>query len=83
MPTAPISRANFTFLKELKKNNNRDWFNANKDRYIAAHENTIEFVDGAIDLVLEVLPHPIRHPFQLRVERLFHLLVKRQIGKTD
>jgi len=23
----------FTFFEELKKNNNRDWFNANKSRY--------------------------------------------------
>jgi uncharacterized protein (TIGR02453 family) len=51
MPTAPISKANFAFLKELKKNNNRDWFNANKDRYVAAHENTIDFVDGIIALM--------------------------------
>lgn len=23
----------FAFLRELKRNNNREWFNANKDRY--------------------------------------------------
>ncbi|MCH7774380.1 MAG: DUF2461 family protein [Bacteroidetes bacterium] len=24
----------FSFFQDLKKNNDRDWFNANKDRYI-------------------------------------------------
>ena len=28
-------------LKELSKNNNRDWFTKNKNRYTEAHENTI------------------------------------------
>jgi len=28
-----ISRQTFQVLKELKKNNNRDWFNANKEKY--------------------------------------------------
>ena len=29
-----ITPALFTFLRALKRNNNRDWFNANKQRYI-------------------------------------------------
>ncbi len=43
-----ISAANFKFLKDLKKNNDREWFNANKDRYTDAHENTIAFFDALI-----------------------------------
>ncbi len=31
-----ISKQTFRFLKELK-NNNRDWFNANKEKYQAAN----------------------------------------------
>lgn len=44
-----ISVANFKFLKDLAKNNNRDWFQANKDRYVTAHENTIAFMDDLIE----------------------------------
>ncbi|MEO5571851.1 MAG: DUF2461 domain-containing protein [Bacteroidia bacterium] len=43
-----ISRSNFDFLKALKKNNNRDWFLKNKNRYEAAHENTIAFADALL-----------------------------------
>ena len=31
--TAPLNKSLFTFLEELKKNNNREWFTVNKDRY--------------------------------------------------
>ena len=30
---ARITPALFDFFRDLKKNNNRDWFQANKDRY--------------------------------------------------
>lgn len=43
-----ISAATLDFLSDLKKNNNRDWFNENKPRYIAAHENVINFMDQLI-----------------------------------
>ena len=33
------------FLKTLKANNNREWFNANKDLYLQAHKNLVEFAD--------------------------------------
>ncbi len=33
-----ITNVTFDFLKELKKNNNRDWFNENKKRYQASHK---------------------------------------------
>lgn len=51
MPTAPVSAENFKFLRALAKNNNREWFNENKDRYKAAHENTIAFADGVLALM--------------------------------
>jgi uncharacterized protein (TIGR02453 family) len=38
-----IQRHTFDFLKELVENNNREWFQANKERYEAARENVIEF----------------------------------------
>ncbi len=43
-----ISKANFKFLRELQRNNDRDWFAANKDRYVTAHENTIDFADEVL-----------------------------------
>ncbi|TWU60528.1 hypothetical protein Poly51_08040 [Rubripirellula tenax] len=33
MPESPLSPKLFRFLRELKKNNNRDWFAENKPRY--------------------------------------------------
>ncbi|MDF2436408.1 MAG: hypothetical protein K0Q95_784 [Bacteroidota bacterium] len=42
------------FLKLVKKNNNRDWFNANKERYLKEHEAIIAFAD---DLLKEMNKH--------------------------
>ena len=49
-----ISKKNFDFLNELKRNNNRDWFNTNKEEYIKQHENMIGFADGVL---LEINKH--------------------------
>lgn len=46
-----IKKETLQFLKDLKNNNNRDWFNANKDRYIAANENFTAFVQSLIEEV--------------------------------
>jgi len=58
-----IQRPTFEFLKELVENNNRDWFQANKERYEAAREDVIVFtarllkelhkIDPGIDDTLE------------------------------
>lgn len=45
MKDASIPKSAFDFLKTLKKNNNRDWFNAHKDRYLIEHEHLIAFAD--------------------------------------
>ncbi len=39
-----ISPSLFKFLKDLKKNNNRDWFNTNKSRYEIHQSSMKEFV---------------------------------------
>lgn len=44
-----ISKANFDFLEKLKMNNNREWFNTNKDYYSASHQNTIDFADALLE----------------------------------
>ena len=51
MPTrsiARIERATLTFLADLEKHNDRDWFTANKDRYQAAHANMTDFAEALI-----------------------------------
>ena len=38
----------FRFLKELEENNNREWFNANKNRYLSAKATYEKFVGDII-----------------------------------
>ncbi len=44
-----IGTATLTFLKDLKRHNDRDWFLAHKDRYEEARANVIELVDAVIE----------------------------------
>jgi len=44
------------FLKELKENNNREWFQANKKRYDAAKAEMEAFVDSLIPGIAEFDP---------------------------
>ena len=39
----------FDFLKDLSKNNNREWFAQHKSQYTAAHEIMIEFADALLE----------------------------------
>ncbi len=43
-----ITKDTFQFLKDVKKNNDREWFNAHKERYVAANENFIGFTQSLI-----------------------------------
>ena len=43
-----ITKEGFDFLKQLRNNNDRDWFNAHKDQYLASHQNVIDFADGLL-----------------------------------
>ncbi len=43
-----IDRGTLTFLSDLDRHNHRDWFTANKDRYLEAHANMIVFADELI-----------------------------------
>lgn len=43
------------FLKDLEKNNNRDWFNENKERYIKSAKEPFEVFIG--DLIEAMSPH--------------------------
>jgi uncharacterized protein (TIGR02453 family) len=46
-----IAKETVDFLKALKKNNNREWFNKNKDKYVAANENFLAFTAELINAV--------------------------------
>lgn len=43
-----ITKPTFQFLKDLKKNNDRDWFNENKTRYEKSKKEFEEFIDELI-----------------------------------
>lgn len=45
---AQIKTSNFKFLTDLEKNNDRDWFTENKDRYVNEHEQIISFADALL-----------------------------------
>lgn len=49
-----INKDSLDFLKDLAQNNNRDWFNAHKNRYLAAHGNIAAFADA---LIVEMNKH--------------------------
>jgi len=51
---AIINKDSLNFLNDLSQNNNRDWFNAHKDRYLAAHGNIVAFADA---LIMEMNKH--------------------------
>jgi len=46
--SASISSKTFDFLKKLNKNNNREWFNENKDLYTESQQNVVSFLDELI-----------------------------------
>lgn len=43
-----IQKSTLEFLRNLAKNNNREWFTVHKEEYVRAHENAIDFVDALI-----------------------------------
>lgn len=51
MANSIIEKKTFQFLKDLSRNNNRDWFQKNKPQYLSAQQNAIEFVDHLIELM--------------------------------
>ena len=43
-----IEKSTLNFIKTLSKNNDRDWFNDNKDLYLMGHENMISFAESLL-----------------------------------
>ena len=44
----PFSKSSLQFLIDLKHNNNRQWFNENKDRYVEANNDFKQFVEALV-----------------------------------
>lgn len=44
-----LTKEVFNFLNDLSKNNNREWFNENKERYASAHVQVIGFADQLLN----------------------------------
>jgi uncharacterized protein (TIGR02453 family) len=51
-----IQRHTYDFLAALVANNNREWFQANKESYEAARDNVIEFAGALLPLVQQIDP---------------------------
>lgn len=47
--SATISTKTFDFIKKLTKNNNREWFNENKNLYTESQQNVISFLEELIN----------------------------------
>jgi uncharacterized protein (TIGR02453 family) len=54
MENVAISNSTLNFLSDIAKNNNRDWFQTNKQFYLEAQENMHSFIDT---LILEINKH--------------------------
>lgn len=48
MKSIVIDKSTIKFLKDLSQNNNRDWFNANKSKYLDAYQNICSLADALI-----------------------------------
>lgn len=51
-----IATSTFKFLKELKKNNNREWFAEHKHEYDTAKENVVELVEEVLKHLSKTIP---------------------------
>ncbi len=51
-----IKKSTLEFLKNLKKNNNREWFIENKSLYAEARENFENFVQEILNKIIEMEP---------------------------
>ncbi len=67
----------FEFLTALDKNNNREWFQSNKDQYTASHEEMIEFAEK---LMGEMNKHDVLQPVSGK-KSLFRIYRDVRFGK--
>ncbi len=48
MTRAQLNKSTLTFLTKLSENNNREWFNNNKNTYLSSHQNLCDIADALI-----------------------------------
>ena len=54
-----IDKSTFDFLADLKKNNRREWYHANKDRFKDSQQNFIDYVIMIFFRISEFYPYMI------------------------
>jgi uncharacterized protein (TIGR02453 family) len=63
MGATRVRRDLFRFLGELRRHNNREWFNANKDRYLAeVRDPLLGFIEAIAPRLHAVSPHIVVDP---------------------
>ena len=63
MTTPPIPAALFDFLRDLRENNDREWFAAQKPRYLAdARDPMLAFIEAFAAPLAEISPHFVADP---------------------
>ena len=63
MPAPHVSRDLFRFLGELRRHNNREWFNTNKDRYLAeVRDPTLAFIAAIAPRLRTISPSIVADP---------------------
>ena len=63
MTTEPITVALFDFLRDLRENNDREWFAANKGRYVAdVRDPMLGFIADFAAPLAEISPHFVADP---------------------
>ncbi len=68
MPEAPCFSAELlTFLRQLRRNNNREWFARNKARYEeVVRDPALNFISGFAPLLHKISPHFVADPRPMR-----------------
>ncbi len=49
MSKATLDKSTIAFLRNIKKNNNRDWFTKNKDKFTIAQDDVKQFIQALVD----------------------------------
>jgi uncharacterized protein (TIGR02453 family) len=63
MPATHFTPALFKFMRELEANNDREWFNANKDRYLKdLRDPALQFVVDFGGSLAKISPHFLADP---------------------
>ena len=63
MPQSHFTPELFRFLRQLKRNNNREWFAGNKQRYIdVVRDPLLQFIEDFAPRLHTITPHLVADP---------------------